>query len=132
MGAAFSDLFVSSLLASCPVCLPPASGFMPGRVCSCPEILGKNNFDTNAPAAKAGNGGAVSIEAHELSAEHTHNFASGRVVTRHVQMHQDGMSFAGTNTVEPTRPFYMLDANTGAVIDQWNGIHHALVGTGTG
>jgi pseudolysin/vibriolysin len=42
------------------------------------------------------------------------------------------VSFVGSNTAEPTRPFYMLDANTGAVLDQWNGIHHALVGTGPG
>jgi pseudolysin/vibriolysin len=41
------------------------------------------------------------------------------------------VSFNG-NTDTPTRPFYMLDANTGAVIEQWNGIHTALIGTGPG
>ena len=42
------------------------------------------------------------------------------------------VSFFASNADQPTRPFYMLDANTGAVLDQWNGIHHALVGTGPG
>lgn len=41
-------------------------------------------------------------------------------------------SFNATNTDEPRRPFYMLDANTGAVISHWEGINHALVGTGPG
>lgn len=42
------------------------------------------------------------------------------------------VSFNATNTDEPRRPFYMLDANTGAVISHWEGINHALVGTGPG
>ncbi|MEN9865018.1 MAG: hypothetical protein RL748_608, partial [Pseudomonadota bacterium] len=42
------------------------------------------------------------------------------------------VSFNGVDTATPTRPFYMLDANTGAVIEQWNGIHTALTGTGPG
>ena len=42
------------------------------------------------------------------------------------------VSFKGTNTDVPTRPFYLMDANTGAVIEQWNGIHTALTGTGPG
>lgn len=40
-------------------------------------------------------------------------------------------SFNATNTDEPRRPFYMLDANTGAVIKHWEGINHAN-GTGPG
>jgi Zn-dependent metalloprotease len=43
------------------------------------------------------------------------------------------VSFFGTTANdEPTRPFFMLDANTGAVLEQWNGIHTALIGTGPG
>lgn len=42
------------------------------------------------------------------------------------------VSFNATNTEEPRRPFYMLDANTGAVISQWEGIQHATIGTGPG
>ncbi len=43
------------------------------------------------------------------------------------------VSFNGTTANdEPTRPHYMLDANTGAVVDQWDGIHTALSGTGPG
>lgn len=42
------------------------------------------------------------------------------------------VSFNGVNTAQPTRPFYMLDANTGEVLDQWNGIHTSLIGTGPG
>ncbi|MGO4774387.1 M4 family metallopeptidase, partial [Lysobacter sp. 2RAB21] len=32
----------------------------------------------------------------------------------------------------PTRPFVIVDANTGAVLKQWDGLNHALVGTGPG
>ncbi|MEN9864429.1 MAG: hypothetical protein RL748_19, partial [Pseudomonadota bacterium] len=153
----------------------------------------------------------IGVAATELQAERSHKFENGRVVTRHVQLHQgvpvwdeavvehrdtakttpsvsgfllrnlqndlpsvkpllsksdimmkaktlariyetkdeevklyvkqkaNGVAhlvyvvaFSGANTAEPTRPVYMLDANTGAVIDQWNGIHTALVGTGPG
>jgi pseudolysin/vibriolysin len=35
------------------------------------------------------------------------------------------VSFMATNTAEPSRPFYMLDANTGVVLDHWEGINHA-------
>lgn len=41
------------------------------------------------------------------------------------------VSFNAKNTEEPRRPFFMLDANTGVVIDQWEGINHAN-GTGPG
>jgi Zn-dependent metalloprotease len=41
------------------------------------------------------------------------------------------VSFNATNTDEPRRPFYMLDANTGVVISNWEGINHAN-GTGPG
>ena len=33
------------------------------------------------------------------------------------------VSFIATNTEEPRRPFIMLDANTGVVVDSWEGIH---------
>ena len=42
------------------------------------------------------------------------------------------VAFSGKDTAEPTRPFYMLDANTGEVLDKWNGIHTSLIGTGPG
>ena len=42
------------------------------------------------------------------------------------------VSFNATNTIEPPRPFYMLDANTGTVISNWEGINHATIGTGPG
>jgi pseudolysin/vibriolysin len=42
------------------------------------------------------------------------------------------VSFRGTITEQPTRPFYMIDATNGAVLEQWNGIHSALIGTGPG
>ena len=32
----------------------------------------------------------------------------------------------------PTRPFVIVDANSGAVLKQWEGLQHALVGTGPG
>lgn len=32
----------------------------------------------------------------------------------------------------PTRPYVILDAKTSAVLKQWEGLNHALVGTGTG
>ncbi|MBR7801564.1 M4 family metallopeptidase [Undibacterium fentianense] len=41
------------------------------------------------------------------------------------------VSFNATNTDEPRRPFTMLDANTGQVLSQWEGINHAN-GTGPG
>ncbi len=37
-----------------------------------------------------------------------------------------------TTTNEPTRPYFMIDANTGAVLDKWEGITHSLTGTGPG
>ena len=42
------------------------------------------------------------------------------------------VSFNATNTPEPTRPTYLLDADTGAVIQKWEGITHATIGTGPG
>lgn len=42
------------------------------------------------------------------------------------------VSFNATNTEEPRRPFYMMDATTGVVIDHWEGINHAAIGTGPG
>lgn len=33
---------------------------------------------------------------------------------------------------QPTRPFAIMDANTGEIIKQWEGLAHALVGTGPG
>ncbi len=42
------------------------------------------------------------------------------------------VSFLATNTNEPSRPFFMLDANTGVVLDQWEGINHSTIGTGPG
>lgn len=153
----------------------------------------------------------IGVAANELKAQHSAKFGSGRVVTRHVQMHlgvpvwnevvvehrdlgkaapsvsgfllknlhndlpsvkpvlskadailkaktvarifeteneeatlyvkqkANGaahliyvVAFSGTNTPEPTRPNIMLDANTGEVLDQWSGIHTALIGTGPG
>ncbi len=38
--------------------------------------------------------------------------------------------FAGGD--EPTRPFALIDANTGEIIKQWQGLNHALIGTGPG
>ena len=37
-----------------------------------------------------------------------------------------------TSTNEPTRPHFMIDANTGAVLDKWEGLTHSLTGTGPG
>ncbi|MBI3285381.1 MAG: peptidase M4 family protein [Burkholderiales bacterium] len=42
------------------------------------------------------------------------------------------VSFNATNTAQPSRPFYMIDANTGVVLDHWEGINHAAIGTGPG
>ncbi|MGO4779383.1 PepSY domain-containing protein, partial [Lysobacter sp. 2RAB21] len=33
---------------------------------------------------------------------------------------------------EPTRPFVIVDANSGKVLKQWEGLTHALIGTGPG
>nr|WP_255595725.1 M4 family metallopeptidase [Lysobacter sp. BMK333-48F3] len=33
---------------------------------------------------------------------------------------------------EPTRPFVVVDANSGKVLKQWEGLNHALIGTGPG
>jgi Zn-dependent metalloprotease len=32
----------------------------------------------------------------------------------------------------PTRPFSVIDANSGEILEQWEGLNHALVGTGPG
>jgi Zn-dependent metalloprotease len=41
------------------------------------------------------------------------------------------VSFTATTTAEPTRPFVMIDAGSGSVIQSWDGIHTAN-GTGPG
>nr|WP_315472570.1 M4 family metallopeptidase [uncultured Undibacterium sp.] len=58
--------------------------------------------------------------------------------TLYVKMNDSGnphlvyvVSFNATNTEEARRPFFMLDANTGAVVQQWEGITSAN-GTGPG
>lgn len=35
-------------------------------------------------------------------------------------------------SANPTRPFSVIDANTGEILEQWEGLNHALVGTGPG
>jgi Zn-dependent metalloprotease len=43
------------------------------------------------------------------------------------------VSFLTKNSAnEPTRPHFMIDANTGAVLDKWEGLTHSLTGTGPG
>lgn len=42
------------------------------------------------------------------------------------------VSFLAKNTAKPSRPHFMIDANTGAVLEQWEGITHTLSGTGPG
>ena len=37
-----------------------------------------------------------------------------------------------TDFPQPTRPFSVVDANTGEILEQWEGLNHALVGTGPG
>lgn len=58
--------------------------------------------------------------------------------TLYVKMNESGnphlvyvVSFNATNTEEARRPFFMLDANTGVVVQQWEGITSAN-GTGPG
>jgi pseudolysin/vibriolysin len=41
------------------------------------------------------------------------------------------ISFVDSAAKTPSRPFYMIDANTGAVLDKWEGINH-VDGTGPG
>jgi Zn-dependent metalloprotease len=41
------------------------------------------------------------------------------------------VSFIDSRAKEPSRPFYMIDANNGTVIDHWEGINH-VDGTGPG
>jgi Zn-dependent metalloprotease len=42
------------------------------------------------------------------------------------------VSFLAKATAEPSRPSFMIDANTGVVLQQWEGITHSLTGTGPG
>ncbi|MCU6432723.1 M4 family metallopeptidase [Undibacterium sp. Jales W-56] len=43
------------------------------------------------------------------------------------------VSFLDTsNPAKPSRPHYVIDANTGAVLKQWEGLTHSLTGTGPG
>ena len=42
------------------------------------------------------------------------------------------VSFLAKNSAKPSRPHFMIDATTGAVLEQWEGITHALTGTGPG
>ena len=37
-----------------------------------------------------------------------------------------------TDHPAPSRPFTIVDANSGKILDQWEGLNHALVGTGPG
>jgi Zn-dependent metalloprotease len=42
------------------------------------------------------------------------------------------VSFNAADSETPSRPFFLMDANTGVVIEQWEGIHTAMIGTGPG
>lgn len=42
------------------------------------------------------------------------------------------VSYLLANSLQPSRPFTMLDAHSGEVIDRWEGITHAQIGTGPG
>ncbi|MDO8177458.1 MAG: M4 family metallopeptidase [Undibacterium sp.] len=42
------------------------------------------------------------------------------------------VSFLAKNAAKPSRPSFMIDANSGAILEQWDGITHSLTGTGPG
>lgn len=42
------------------------------------------------------------------------------------------VSFFQDNNGKPSRPHFIIDANSGAVLEQWEGLTHALTGTGPG
>ncbi len=42
------------------------------------------------------------------------------------------VSYLLANSLQPSRPFTMLDAHSGEIIDRWEGIAHAQIGTGPG
>ena len=42
------------------------------------------------------------------------------------------VSFLAKNATKPSRPSFLIDANSGAILEQWEGITHALSGTGPG
>jgi Zn-dependent metalloprotease len=40
--------------------------------------------------------------------------------------------FRSSNALKPSRPFFILDANTGKTLKKWEGLNHVKIGTGPG
>lgn len=82
---------------------------------------------------------ALALASKDINAGLTTN-ASLENVQDDLFVYQDGnktrliyvVSYLIDGSEHPTRPFTMLDAHTGEIIDRWEGIAHAQIGTGPG
>ncbi|WP_100751936.1 M4 family metallopeptidase [Vibrio salilacus] len=82
---------------------------------------------------------ALALASKDINAGLTSN-ASLENVQDNLFVYQDGdktrliyvVSYLVQGSKQPTRPFTMLDAHTGEIIDRWEGIAHAQIGTGPG
>ncbi|GEM75076.1 M4 family metallopeptidase [Vibrio sagamiensis] len=83
-------------------------------------------------------------QALKIASKNYENKAFARHMLKNVQddlyVYQDGkktrlvyvIAFLDRNSLSPSRPFTMLDAHTGEILNRWEGITHAEVGTGPG
>jgi vibriolysin len=83
-------------------------------------------------------------QALKVASKNYENKAFARHMLKNVQddlyVYQDGkktrlvyvISFLDRNSLSPSRPFTMLDAHSGEVLNRWEGITHAEIGTGPG
>ena len=99
----------------------------------------ENDIASTRPAMTAMNALAAGKRLHlgnSLSAYRTENEKSELVIV----IDDNGRGrlayavsfFADGQSVRPTRPMMLIDANSGQVIKQWENLQHALVGTGPG
>ena len=99
----------------------------------------ENDIASTRPAMTAMNAMAAGKRLHlgnSLSAYRTENEKSELVIV----IDDNGRGrlayavsfFADGQSVRPTRPMMLIDANSGQVIKQWENLQHALVGTGPG
>ena len=92
-----------------------------------PKLSSAQALDLAKSAALGKRAGALQVR-NESSKQMIYIDDAGRAHVAYVVNYFADSAKGG----EPTRPFVILDANSGKVLKQWDGLNHALVGTGPG
>ncbi|WMW82066.1 M4 family metallopeptidase [Undibacterium cyanobacteriorum] len=97
-----------------------------------------SNLATDIPSAKPKLSAAQALSAAKVAAR-TIGATDNDQTKLYVKQDANGVarlvyltSFVTSQNGAPSRPHFMIDANSGAVLEKWEGITHSLTGTGPG